>query len=118
MENQAIECTRDFAFSCTINDWAVTCYYKTFKINHDGIVLIARNDECLKTIKFDVDDKTIELIVANPKLPPNAPRKVDLKDEHEFFEEIRLNLELILTTGSFSSVKSNEDRTIFEIENL
>ena len=118
MENQAIECTRDFTFKCTMNGWTITCYNKTFKINHNGIVLIARNDECLKTIKFDIDDKTIELIVVNPKLPLNAPRKVDLKTAQKFFEEIRLNLELILMAGTFSSVKPNEDRTVFEIGNL
>ena len=116
MENQAIECTREFAFQCTMNDWTITCFNRTFKINHNGIVLIARNDECLKTIKFDIDNKTIELIVAKPKLPISVPRKLELKGAQKFFEEIRLNLELILMTGTFSSVKTNEERTIFEIE--
>ena len=42
--------------------------------------------------------------------------KVDLSDAPEFFEELRKEIETILTKiGTFKSVTPNADRTVFEV---
>lgn len=100
-----------------IGDWSATCWGKRFKVNNMGIKLIAREDEDLERIMFDVEKKTVSVTVKNPKLAENAPRFVDLSDASEFFEELRKNIEMILTTkdGEFKSVIPNIDRTVFEV---
>ena len=100
-----------------IGDWSATCWGKRFKVNNCGIKLIARDDEDLEKIIFDVEKKTVSVSVKNPTLPTKAPRIVDLSDATEFFEELRKNIETILTTkdGEFKSVTPNADRTVFEV---
>lgn len=115
MENQAIELTRHYAFSCTMDDWNVSCHDKTFQMNNKGIKLCARHDEGLKRISFDLEKRTVAVTVENPTLPVNVPRIVDLSDAVDFFEAVRNDLEKILLTGTYSSVIPNAERTIFEI---
>lgn len=100
-----------------MGQWGVACWGKRFKINNNGIKLVAREDEDLERIIFDTEKKTVSVKVKNPTLPPNAPRIVDLSDSVEFFEELRKDIENILTTrgGTFQSVTPNADRTAFEI---
>lgn len=100
-----------------VGDWSACCLGKTFKVNHSGIKLAAREDEDLEKIIFDVEKKTVSVKVKNPTLSTKAPRTLDLSDAADFFEELRKNIETILTTkdGKFKSVIPNDDRTIFEI---
>jgi hypothetical protein len=95
--------------------WTVTCIWRNFKLNNKGIKLWAKGDEGLYKIIFDVESKTVSVKITNPTLPPKAPRIADLSDDPLFFEELRDNLETILLTGTYSSVKPNENRTVFEI---
>lgn len=99
----------------TNSTWAVTCSYKRFKLNNKGIKLIAKENEALTQIIFDVNNKTVSVVVSNPILVENAPRTVSLNDDIQFFDDLRSNLEDILLTGGYSSVTPNEDRTVFEI---
>ena len=100
-----------------IGDWSATCWGKTFKVNNNGIKLVARDDEDLEKIIFDVEKKTVSVSVKNPTLSEKAPRIVNLSNATEFFEELRKNIETILTTkdGEFKSVTPNADRTVFEV---
>ena len=103
--------------SLTVGDWSASCWGKTFKVNNNGIKLAAREDEDLERIIFDVEKKTVSVSVKNPTLPEKAPRIVDLSEATEFFEELRKDIEKILTgIGTFKSVTSNADRTVFEVE--
>lgn len=102
--------------SLTIGAWSVNCCGKRFIINNNGIKLAAREDEDLEKIIFDVEKKTVSVKVKNPTLSDKIPRTVDLSDATEFFEELRKNLEDILTKkGEFKSVTPNTDRTVFEV---
>ena len=102
--------------SLTIGDWSASCWGKRFKVNNCGIKLIAKEDEDLHKIIFDVGKKTVSVEVKNPTLPMNFPRIVDLSNATEFFEELRKNIEKILITkGTFKSVTPNDDRTVFEV---
>lgn len=100
-----------------VGDWSASCWGKTFKVNNSGIKLVARDDEGLERIIFDTEKKKVSVKVKNPTLPPNAPRILDLSDAVDFFEELRKDIENILTTrdGTFQSVTPNADRTAFEI---
>ena len=78
--------------------------------------LAARYDEDLEQIIFDVEKKTVSVKVKNPTLSDKAPRTVDLSDATDFFEELRKDLETVLTVkGTFKSVTSNADRTVFDV---
>jgi len=100
-----------------MGNWSVTCGGKRFKLNNHGIKLISREDEDLEKIIFDVENKTVSVVVNNPTLPERIPRTVDLSDAPEFFEELRKDIEKILTTkGTFKSVTPNDDRTVFEVD--
>ena len=99
-----------------VGNWTASCYGKTFKFNNDGIKLWARNDEGLEKVIFDTEKKTVSVKVKTPTLPVKVPRTVDLSDYPEFFEEVRNNLEKILTEkGDFEKAIPNSDRTVFEI---
>ena len=99
-----------------VGNWTASCYGKTFKFNNNGIKLWARNDEGLEKVIFDTDKKTVSVKVKTPTLSDKAPRTVDLSDATEFFEEVRKNIENILTEkGDFEKVTPNADRTVFEI---
>lgn len=116
MRNEAMKCQRHDTYSYLHGCyWSVICDAKKFQMNNSGIKLVARGDEGLCRVVFDVDKKKIEVIVANPTLPPKVPRVVDLSDTPVFFEEIRENLEEILLTGGYGSVTPNEERTVFEV---
>ena len=102
--------------SLTVGDWSASCWGKRFKINNHGIKLIAKEDEDLERIIFDVEKKTVSVSIKNPTLPEKAPRIVDLSEATEFFEELRKEIEKLLTIkGTFRSVTPNDDRTVFEI---
>ena len=100
-----------------IGDWTAACTGQTFKLNNHGIKLWARDDEVLEKIIFDTKEKTVSVIVKKPTLPTKAPRIVGLSESLEFFEELRKEIENILTTkgGTYTKVNSNADRTVFEI---
>ena len=102
--------------SLTIGDWSANCWGKRFKVNNHGIKLIAREDEDLEKIVFDVEKKTVSVSVKNPTLSEKVPRVVNLSEATEFFEELRKNIEMILKIkGTFESVTPNDDRTVFEV---
>ena len=115
MENKVFRVEFNDGFQ--MGDWGVTCYRKTFRVNNHGIKLAAIEDEDLEKIIFDVEKKTVSVKVKNPTLPAKVPRIVDLSDTIEFFEELRKDIENVLTTknGKFTSVTPNDDRTVFEI---
>ena len=99
-----------------VGNWSASCWGKRFKVNNNGIKLVAKEDEDLEKIIFDTDKKTVSVKVKTPTLSDKAPRTVDLSDATEFFEEVRKNIENILTEkGDFEKVTTNADRTVFEI---
>ena len=99
-----------------VGDWSANCWGKRFKVNNNGIKLFAKEDEDLEKIIFDVEKKTVSVIVKNPTLLAKVPRTVDLSNATEFFEELRKNIEMILMTkGTFITVAPNADRTVFEV---
>ena len=116
MENQEIKWQQNVSFSYTLGDWSVECYYKRFKFNNKGIKLVAKGDEGLKKVIFNTERKTVAVVVTTPTLPVNVPRIADLSDSPKFFEEVRNNIETILTTGTYNKVTPNEDRTVFVVE--
>ena len=95
--------------------WSVSANDISFKLNNKGIKLWAKREEQLSEICFDVENKTVSLKVETHTLPENAPTKVDLSDDPQFFEDLRENIEEILLKGGYDSVTPNEDRTIFKI---
>ena len=106
----------DFSDGFQMGDWGVACWGKRFKVNNNGIKLIAGEDEDLEKVIFDVKKKTVSVIVKNPTLPTKVPRVVDLSEASNFFEELRNNIEKVLTViGTYTSVKPNTERTIFEV---
>lgn len=115
MEN--IEFNEEYLKVYKVGDWTVSCSGRRFKINNNGIKLFVREDEELEKILFDVDKKTVSVKVKNPTLSEKVPRVLDLSNDIEFFEALRKDLEMILTTkwGKFTSVIPNEDRTNFEV---
>ena len=99
-----------------IGDWRVECRGKTFIVTNYGMKLVAREDEDLEKFIFDVEKKTVSVTVKNPTLSEKAPRTLDLSKDIDFFEELRKNIEKLLTEiGTFNSVTANADRTVFEI---
>ncbi len=102
-----------------MGDWRVACAGKEFEVYKDRVrKLIAGEDENLEEIIFDNEKKTVSVKVKNRKLPKETPRIVDLSEAPEFFEELRKDIELILTgKGEFGLVTPNADRTVFEISN-
>ena len=99
-----------------IGDWLVECRGKTFIVHNRGWKLVAREDEDLEKIIFDMEKKTVSVKVKNPKLLEKAPRTLDLSEDQEFFEELRKDIEKLLTEiGTYNSITANADRTVFEI---
>ena len=99
-----------------MGNWSVTCSGNKIQLNNHGIKLVAKGDEGLEKVIFDVEKKTVAVSVKNPTLPEKCPRKVDLSDAPEFFEELHNDLEKLLTIkGEFKSVTPNADRTVFEV---
>ena len=98
-------------------EWVASCNGKRFILNNNGMKLAVREDEELEKIIFDVEKKTVSVRVKKPTLPTKVPRTADLSRDMEFFDELRKNIETILTTkdGEFKSVIPNEDRTEFEV---
>lgn len=116
MKNTVSELSKDYCYTYSNGTWSVTCISRTFRLNNNGIKLIARCDEGLKKVVFDPDRYTITVEVANKVLSDRMPRIAYLSDDRQFFNELRENLETVLTTGTYASVKSNENRTVFEVE--
>lgn len=102
-------------YSYSNGKWSVSANHNSFKLNNKGIKLAAKREEQLSEICFDVENKIVSLTVETPALPPHVPRKVDLSDDPEFFEDLRENIEEILLKGKYDSITPNEDRTIFKI---
>lgn len=100
----------------TYENWTISSSNKKFRINNHGIKLIARNDEELQQVIFDTEKKTVTVVVKNNLIPNNPPRTLDLSNDVDFFEDLRNNLEEILTIESaFNSVTPNDNRSIFQI---
>ena len=107
---------KEFHDGFHFGNWTVSCNGKTFIVNNNGMKLCARDDEDLEKIIFDADKKTVSLKVKSQTLSDKAPRIVDLNDATEFFDELRKDIEKILTEkGEFKSVTPNKDRTVFVI---
>ena len=102
-----------------MGDWRVACAGKEFEVFRNQVrKLISGEDENLEKIVFDVEKKTVSVKVKNSRLPEDTPRIVDLSEAPEFFEELRKDIESVLTeTGNFGPVTPNADRTVFEISN-
>ena len=99
-----------------MDGWTVSCIGRRFIINNNGMKLAVRGDEELEKIIFDVENKTVSVRVKEPKLSAKAPRTADLSGATELFEELRKDIEKLLTEkGDFKSVTPNADRTVFEI---
>ena len=99
-----------------MGDWRVRCREKSFIVNNHGMKLVARCDENLLKIIFDIEKKTVSVIVKNPTLSEKAPRTIDLSEDQDFFEELRNDIETLLTAkGTFTSVIPMADRTVFVI---
>lgn len=102
-------------YSYSNSKWSVYAGTRKFQLNNEGIKLVALGEEQLSEICFDNENKTISLTVETPTLSEKAPRKADLSDDTQFFNELRENIEEILLKGNYDSVTPNEDRTIFKI---
>ena len=100
-----------------VGKWFAHCNGKSFIISCNGMKLAARGDEDLEKVIFDLEKKTISVVVRNPTLHENAPRTADLSTAVEYFEKLRDDIERFMTTkkGGFSSVIPNEDRTVFTV---
>jgi len=108
---------KDFNLGFHMGDWTATCNGKRFIVNNHGMKLTAREDEGLEKVIFDTEKKTVTVKVKTPTLPENCPRVADLSEAPEFFEELRKDIETLLTTkeGDFMSVIPNKDRTVFDV---
>ena len=103
-------------YSYSNSKWSVYAGARKLQLNNKGIKLVALGEEQLSEVCFDVENKTVSLKVETPILPEKAPRKVDLSDDPQFFEDLRENIEEILLKGNYDSVTPNEDRTIFKVK--
>mgnify|MGYP003538070411 CR=1 FL=1 len=57
------------------------------------------------------------IVPKNNLIPNNPARTLDLNNDIDFFEDLRNNLEEVLTIKSaFNSVTPNDDRTIFQVD--
>ena len=70
----------DFSDGFQIGNWGVVCWGKRFKLNNNGIKLVAKEDEGLEKVVFDIDKKTVSVIIKTPTLSKEAPRIVDLSE--------------------------------------
>ena len=86
--------------------------------------LIVKSEEVLEKLIFDPEKKTIEAIVSR-SVSEKIPRKVDLSEVPELFDEIREKIEDVITFKPdeshttplyYKSVVANEDRTVFEVK--
>ena len=104
-----------------VGDYSARCVGTWFQINkggeNHGIKLVGGAYEGLEKIVFDLEKKTVSVVIKKPTLPPNAPRILDLTEAPDFFDGLRENIETILTTqhAKFKTVTPNEDRTVFTI---
>ena len=118
MENNAPEGFKNWQYSFYSSSdedyWHVYCSRHFVLNHHKGIRLYVKGDEELNKVIFDINKKTVEVVVSTPSA--KRPRKADVSDNPTFFEELRANIEEVLLTGGYSSVKPNEERTIFEVE--
>lgn len=100
-------------------EWSASCWCKTFYVFNvnDGVRLFAREDEGLEKIVFDPEKKKLTVSVRNPIVSAEVQRDIDLSDAPEFFEELRKNLEAVMTSngGTYKSVTTNAARTVFEV---
>ena len=95
--------------------WGISSHNRIFILNHhQGWRLAVRNDERLHRVIFDKDKKTVSAMITE-SINAKIPRKADISDNPEFFEDLRANIETILITGGYTSVTPNEDRTVFEV---
>lgn len=100
-----------------MGDWGAYCWDTFFDLAHHNVgVLYALEEEDLEKIIFDIEKKTVSIRAKKPKRSLLNRCKVDLSDAPEFFEELRNEIETILTKiGTFKSVTPNADRTVFEV---
>jgi len=105
------------SFGFYFGDWIVTATRDRFRINNKGIKMLVTKEEDLKKVIFDTKTKTISMVVENPTLQAQS-RTLVLENDIELFEEIRKDIEHLLTKMHMvESVTPNEDRTVFEINN-
>lgn len=104
-------------FEIRVENWVADCRHKRIIIHQKGHKFAAcnRDDEDLEKVIFDMEHKTISLVVKNWTLAADAPRVADLSNAVEFFNAIHEKIEPWLAYG-FSSVTPNEDRTVFEVK--
>ena len=116
MENKVVRI--DWYDGFEMGDWGVCCAGYWFDLYKYRVgQLIADEDEDLEKIIFDSEKKTVTIKVKHPTYgKKEAIRTVDLNDAPGFFEEVRKDIEVILTEiGTFESVTPNADRTVFEV---
>lgn len=116
-------------FSHHYNGWTVHSHNKTIWIDNwekrnPKNRLIVWGGEILEKLIFDPEKKTIEAVVSRVE-KENTPRKVDLSEVPELFDEIRDGIEEVITFKPedshtaplyYESVTPNEDRTVFEVK--
>ena len=116
-------------FSHHYNGWTVHSHDKTIWIDNwekrnPKNRLIVWGGEILEKLIFDPEKKTIEAVVSRVE-KENTPRKVDLSEVPELFNEIRDGIEEVITFKPedshttplyYESVTPNEDRTVFEVK--
>lgn len=100
-----------------VGEWVAECTKGRIIIHQIGHKWAAcnRDDEDLEKVIFDMEHKTISLVVKNWTLAADAPRVADLSNAVEFFNAIHEKIEPWLAYG-FTSVTPNEDRTVFEVK--
>lgn len=115
--NEKLLLDADIGYHFSNGKWSVGCTYKKFRLNNNGMKLLAMNDEGLKELHFDCENKTVTAVItqSSTRWEKDPPRKADLSDDPQFFEDLRENIEEILLKGKYDSVTPNEDRTIFKI---
>lgn len=116
-------------FSHHYKGWTVHSHDKTIWIDNwekrnPKNRLIVWGGEILEKLIFDPEKKTIEAVVSRVE-KENTPRKVDLSEVPELFDEIRDGIEEVITFKPedshttplyYESVTPNEDRTVFEVK--
>ena len=116
-------------FSHHYKGWTVHSHDKTIWIDNwekrnPKNRLIVWGGEILEKLIFDPEKKTIEAVVSRVE-KENTPRKVDLSEVPELFNEIRDGIEEVITFKPedshttplyYESVTPNEDRTVFEVK--
>lgn len=106
--------------SFKIGGGTARCSDKRFSISNKGnnnVGCMIIPNEGLESITFDIEKKTVTMMMSNPILTDDTTAIVDLSENPEFFDGLRENIENILTEGraGFTIVTPNEDRTVFTI---